>query len=130
MVFPIAISTAERLSSSWLDVRHIEKYVDQGKSGTRELLWSWAQKNKTIGDLLQILQEMGHHRAIHLIVNHGKHFMILMMWLSVHFIENVICRCKYCILFKTLTGHAMPLIPYLRQGFYYFFLATFSFLIA
>ncbi|XP_012497464.1 PREDICTED: interleukin-1 receptor-associated kinase 3 [Propithecus coquereli] len=38
---------AERLSSSWLDVRHIEKYVDQGKSGTRELLWSWAQKNKT-----------------------------------------------------------------------------------
>ncbi|XP_023499869.1 interleukin-1 receptor-associated kinase 3 isoform X1 [Equus caballus] len=62
---------AERLSSSWLDVRHIEKYVDQGKSGTRELLWSWAQKNKTIGDLLQILQEMGHHRAIHLITNHG-----------------------------------------------------------
>ncbi|XP_043302843.1 interleukin-1 receptor-associated kinase 3 [Cervus canadensis] len=62
---------AERLSSSWLDVRHIEKYVDQGKSGTRELLWSWAQKNKTIGDLLQILQEMGHHRAIHLITNYG-----------------------------------------------------------
>ncbi|XP_055252126.1 interleukin-1 receptor-associated kinase 3 isoform X2 [Moschus berezovskii] len=62
---------AERLSSSWLDVRHIEKYVDQGKSGTRELLWSWAQKNKTIGDLLQILQEMGHHRAIHLIENYG-----------------------------------------------------------
>ncbi|XP_004381597.3 interleukin-1 receptor-associated kinase 3 [Trichechus manatus latirostris] len=62
---------AERLSSSWLDVRHIEKYVEQGKSGTRELLWSWAQKNKTIGDLLQILQEMGHHRAIHLITNHG-----------------------------------------------------------
>ncbi|KAI5234930.1 interleukin-1 receptor-associated kinase 3 [Manis pentadactyla] len=62
---------AERLSSSWLDVRHIEKYVDQGKSATRELLWSWAQKNKTIGDLLQILQEMGHHRAIHLITNYG-----------------------------------------------------------
>ncbi|KAH0515357.1 Interleukin-1 receptor-associated kinase 3 [Microtus ochrogaster] len=62
---------AERLSNSWLDVRHIEKYVDQGKSGTRELLWSWAQKNKTIGDLLQILQEMGHQRAIHLITNYG-----------------------------------------------------------
>ncbi|XP_036156214.1 interleukin-1 receptor-associated kinase 3 isoform X3 [Myotis myotis] len=61
----------ERLSNTWLDVRHIEKYVDQGKSGTRELLWSWAQKNKTVGDLLQILQEMGHHRAIHLIANHG-----------------------------------------------------------
>nr|XP_048274339.1 interleukin-1 receptor-associated kinase 3 isoform X1 [Myodes glareolus] len=62
---------AERLSNSWLDVRHIEKYVDQGKSGTRELLWSWAQKNKTIGDLLQVLQEMGHQRAIHLITNYG-----------------------------------------------------------
>ena len=73
MVLPITIATAERLSSSWLDVRHIEKYVDQGKSGTRELLWSWAQKNKTIGDLLQILQEMGHHRAIHLIATYGKH---------------------------------------------------------
>uniref|UniRef100_F7FQL3 Interleukin 1 receptor associated kinase 3 n=1 Tax=Monodelphis domestica TaxID=13616 RepID=F7FQL3_MONDO len=63
---------AERISSSWLEVRHIEKYMEQGKSGTRELLWSWAQKNKTIGDLLQILQEMGHERAINLIVNHGK----------------------------------------------------------
>ncbi|XP_003475992.4 interleukin-1 receptor-associated kinase 3 [Cavia porcellus] len=62
---------AERLSNSWLDVRHIEKYVDQGKSGTRELLWSWAQKNKTIGDLLQILEDMGHYRAIHLITEHG-----------------------------------------------------------
>ena len=73
LVLPITNSTAERLSSSWLDVRHIERYVDQGKSGTRELLWSWAQKNKTIGDLLQILQEMGHHRAIHLIANYVKH---------------------------------------------------------
>ncbi|XP_044535141.1 interleukin-1 receptor-associated kinase 3 [Gracilinanus agilis] len=63
---------AERISSSWLEVRHIEKYMEQGKSGTRELLWSWAQKNKTIGDLLQILQEMGHERAIDLIVNHGR----------------------------------------------------------
>ncbi|KAM8982117.1 interleukin-1 receptor-associated kinase 3 isoform X2 [Sarcophilus harrisii] len=63
---------AERVSNSWLEVRHIEKYVEQGKSGTRELLWSWAQKNKTIGDLLQVLQEMGHERAINLIVNHGK----------------------------------------------------------
>ncbi|XP_074082308.1 interleukin-1 receptor-associated kinase 3 isoform X2 [Macrotis lagotis] len=63
---------AERLSSNWLEVRHIEKYVEQGKSGTRELLWSWAQKNKTIGDLLQVLQEMGHERAINLIVNYGR----------------------------------------------------------
>ncbi|XP_074125815.1 interleukin-1 receptor-associated kinase 3 isoform X1 [Sminthopsis crassicaudata] len=63
---------AERVSNSWLEVRHIEKYVEQGKSGTRELLWSWAQKNKTIGDLLQVLEEMGHERAINLIVDHGK----------------------------------------------------------
>ncbi|CAH6778631.1 Irak3 [Phodopus roborovskii] len=65
---------AERLSNSWLDVRHIEKYVERGKSGTRELLWSWAQKNKTIGDLLEVLQEMGHQRAIHLITTYGASF--------------------------------------------------------
>lgn len=80
-LLPLAFSTAERLSNSWLDVRHIEKYVDQGKSGTRELLWSWAQKNKTIGDLLQVLQEMGHQRAIHLITNYGE--CVLRLWLSV-----------------------------------------------
>lgn len=78
----IEFSTAERLSNSWLDVRHIEKYVDQGKSGTRELLWSWAQKNKTIGDLLEILQEMGHQRAIHLITTYGEY--ALRLWLSRH----------------------------------------------
>ncbi|XP_043823747.1 LOW QUALITY PROTEIN: interleukin-1 receptor-associated kinase 3 [Dromiciops gliroides] len=63
---------AEHLCSSWLEVRHIEKYVEQGKSGTRDLLWSWARKTQTIGDLLQVLQEMGHERAINLIVNHGR----------------------------------------------------------
>lgn len=76
----VVITTAERLSNSWLDVRHIEKYVHQGKSGTRELLWSWAQKNKTIGDLLQVLHEMGHQRAIHLIMNYGEHVFISILW--------------------------------------------------
>nr|XP_033815526.1 interleukin-1 receptor-associated kinase 3 isoform X2 [Geotrypetes seraphini] len=57
---------AEQLSTDWMEFRKIEKYAEQGKSRTRELLWSWAQKNKTIGDLLQILQKMGHKRAIHL----------------------------------------------------------------
>ncbi|XP_030071476.1 interleukin-1 receptor-associated kinase 3 [Microcaecilia unicolor] len=57
---------AEQLSTDWMEFRKIEKYAEQGKSRTRELLWSWAQKNKTVGDLLQILQRMDHKRAIHL----------------------------------------------------------------
>ncbi|XP_038611980.1 interleukin-1 receptor-associated kinase 3 [Tachyglossus aculeatus] len=63
---------AERLSSNWLEVRHFEKYVQQGRSGTRELLWSWAQKNKTVGDLLQVLEDMGHQRAIDCLTNPGE----------------------------------------------------------
>ncbi|KAM5287917.1 interleukin-1 receptor-associated kinase 3 [Ctenodactylus gundi] len=80
---------AERLSSSWLDVRHIEKYVDQGKSGTRELLWSWAQKNKTIGDLVQILEDMGHRRAIHLIAKHGTGLNLLAQSRQDHGFPNI-----------------------------------------
>ncbi|XP_028935228.1 interleukin-1 receptor-associated kinase 3 isoform X2 [Ornithorhynchus anatinus] len=43
-----------------------------GRSGTRELLWSWAQKNKTVGDLLQVLEDMGHQRAIDCLTNPGE----------------------------------------------------------
>ncbi|KAM4748859.1 interleukin-1 receptor-associated kinase 3 [Rhinophrynus dorsalis] len=57
---------AERLSPDWMEFRKIERYAEQGKSRTRELLWSWAHKNKTICDLLLVLQDMGHERAIHL----------------------------------------------------------------
>lgn len=57
---------AERLSSDWRDFRRIEKYAEQGKSSTKELVWSWAHKNKTVGDLLSVLQEMGQQRAISL----------------------------------------------------------------
>ncbi|XP_073476210.1 interleukin-1 receptor-associated kinase 3 isoform X2 [Aquarana catesbeiana] len=57
---------AERLSSDWRDFRRIEKYAEQGKSSTKELVWSWAHKNKTVGDLLLVLQEMGQQRAISL----------------------------------------------------------------
>ncbi|KAM5171994.1 interleukin-1 receptor-associated kinase 3 [Mantella aurantiaca] len=57
---------AERLSSDWRDFRKFEKYAEQGKSRTKELVWSWAHKNKTVGDLIEVLQEMGHQRAISL----------------------------------------------------------------
>ncbi|KAM8974023.1 interleukin-1 receptor-associated kinase 3 [Pelodytes ibericus] len=62
---------AEHLSSDWMEFRKIEKYAEQGKSRTRELLWSWAQKNKTVADLLMVLHEMEHERAIHLFNNQG-----------------------------------------------------------
>ncbi|XP_053319219.1 interleukin-1 receptor-associated kinase 3 isoform X2 [Spea bombifrons] len=62
---------AARLSTDWMEFRKIEKYAEQGKSRTRELLWSWAQKNKTVGDLLMVLHMMGHERAIHLFNSQG-----------------------------------------------------------
>ncbi|XP_056430219.1 interleukin-1 receptor-associated kinase 3 isoform X2 [Hyla sarda] len=47
-----------------MDFRKIEKCAEQDRSRTKELLWSWAHKNKTVGDLLEVLQEMGNLRAI------------------------------------------------------------------
>ncbi|XP_058630091.1 interleukin-1 receptor-associated kinase 3 isoform X2 [Onychostoma macrolepis] len=50
-------------SFSQLEVRCIEVYVAAGKSPTQELMWLWSQQNKTVGDLLKVLDEMGHTRA-------------------------------------------------------------------
>ncbi|XP_039625651.1 interleukin-1 receptor-associated kinase 3 isoform X1 [Polypterus senegalus] len=57
---------AERVLPNWLEVRYFERLSEQGKSQTRELLWQWAQRNKTVGDLLLVLKDMGHQRAISL----------------------------------------------------------------
>ncbi|XP_069485861.1 interleukin-1 receptor-associated kinase 3 isoform X1 [Ambystoma mexicanum] len=62
---------AERLLTDWMEFRKVERYAEQGKSRTRELLWSWAQKNKTLGDLLEALHDMGQERAIHLFSRQG-----------------------------------------------------------
>uniref|UniRef100_A0A8C5QP57 Interleukin 1 receptor associated kinase 3 n=1 Tax=Leptobrachium leishanense TaxID=445787 RepID=A0A8C5QP57_9ANUR len=63
---------AEHLSPDWMEFRKVEKYAEQGKSRTRELLWSWAQKNKTVGDLLVVLHLMGNDRAIDLFSSQGS----------------------------------------------------------
>lgn len=47
-------------------------YVAAGKSPTQELMWSWAQKNKRVGDLLKVLDEMGHARATSLFQSQGN----------------------------------------------------------
>ncbi|XP_056604048.1 interleukin-1 receptor-associated kinase 3 isoform X2 [Triplophysa dalaica] len=54
---------AFRILPSLLDVRCIETCSAGGKSPTQELIWSWAQQNKTVGDLLKVLDQMGHVRA-------------------------------------------------------------------
>ncbi|XP_056113451.1 interleukin-1 receptor-associated kinase 3 [Rhinichthys klamathensis goyatoka] len=54
---------AARILPSQLEVRCAEMYVAAGKSPTQELMWSWAQQNKRVGDLLKVLDEMGHARA-------------------------------------------------------------------
>uniref|UniRef100_A0A7N8X1G2 Interleukin-1 receptor-associated kinase 3 n=1 Tax=Mastacembelus armatus TaxID=205130 RepID=A0A7N8X1G2_9TELE len=57
---------AVRVTSSWLEVRRLERMEAAGRSPTRELLWSWAQQNTRVQDLLKELQDMGHHRALQL----------------------------------------------------------------
>ncbi|KAI7791819.1 Irak3 protein [Triplophysa rosa] len=54
---------ASRILPSLLDVRCVETCSTGGKSPTQELMWSWAQQNKTVGDLLKVLDQMGHVRA-------------------------------------------------------------------
>ncbi|KAJ8373632.1 hypothetical protein SKAU_G00042120 [Synaphobranchus kaupii] len=56
---------AARILPSWSELRLTERLEAAGKSPTSELLWSWAQKNKTVGDLLRVLEDMGHERALH-----------------------------------------------------------------
>lgn len=57
---------AARILPSWLELQNTERLEAAGKSPTRELLWSWAQQNKSVGDLLAVLEDMGHERALHL----------------------------------------------------------------
>ena len=64
--------TAARILPSWLDMRCTEIKEAAGKSPTQELLWTWAQQNKTVGDLLQVLEDMGHQRALSLFQSPGK----------------------------------------------------------
>ncbi|XP_010900327.2 interleukin-1 receptor-associated kinase 3 isoform X1 [Esox lucius] len=59
---------AARIATSWTEVRRSERIEATGKSPTRELLWAWAQQNKTLGDLLQVLEDMGHYRGIQLLL--------------------------------------------------------------
>ncbi|XP_067346282.1 interleukin-1 receptor-associated kinase 3 isoform X2 [Channa argus] len=50
----------------------LERIEAAGRSPTRELLWTWAQQNSTVQDLLNMLQDMGHHRALQLFQSHTK----------------------------------------------------------
>lgn len=58
---------AVRVAPSLLEVRMLERVEAAGRSPTRELLWSWAQENPRVQDLLKVLQDMGHHRALQLL---------------------------------------------------------------
>ncbi|KAF4079734.1 hypothetical protein AMELA_G00181660 [Ameiurus melas] len=64
---------AARILPSWLEVRCSEMYAAAGKSPTHELLWSWAQQNKTVADLMRVLEDMGHYRALDLFRSHDSH---------------------------------------------------------
>uniref|UniRef100_A0A8C3G5Q6 Interleukin-1 receptor-associated kinase 3 n=2 Tax=Cyclopterus lumpus TaxID=8103 RepID=A0A8C3G5Q6_CYCLU len=58
---------AVRVVPNLLEVRMLERVEASGRSPTRELLWSWAQENPRVKDLLKVLQDMGHRRALQLL---------------------------------------------------------------
>ncbi|KAK9525371.1 hypothetical protein VZT92_016085 [Zoarces viviparus] len=58
---------AVRVVPSMQEVRRLERVEAAGRSPTWELLWSWAQENPRVQDLLKVLQDMGHLRALQLL---------------------------------------------------------------
>ena len=65
-VHRLSWSPAVRVVPTLLEVRKLERVEAAGRSPTRELLWSWAQENTRVQDLLKVLQDMGHLRALKL----------------------------------------------------------------
>uniref|UniRef100_A0A3Q3DA59 Interleukin-1 receptor-associated kinase 3 n=1 Tax=Hippocampus comes TaxID=109280 RepID=A0A3Q3DA59_HIPCM len=57
---------AARIVPSFTEVRMYERMEAGGRSPTKELLWCWAQQNPRVQDLLEVLQDMGHYRAMQL----------------------------------------------------------------
>lgn len=72
MIHHLPWSPAVRIAPSLLEVRMLERLEAAGRSPTRELMWSWAQQNSTVQDLLKVLQDMGHHRALQLFQSQPK----------------------------------------------------------
>ncbi|XP_051247993.1 interleukin-1 receptor-associated kinase 3 isoform X1 [Dicentrarchus labrax] len=68
---------AVRIVPSLLELRMLERIDAAGQSPTRELLWSWAQQNSRVQDLLKILQDMGHHRALQLFQSQAQESPLL-----------------------------------------------------
>lgn len=58
--------TAARIVPSFTEVRMYERLEAGGRSPKTELLWCWAQQNPRVQDLLEVLQDMGHYRAMQL----------------------------------------------------------------
>ncbi|XP_029317939.1 interleukin-1 receptor-associated kinase 3 [Cottoperca gobio] len=63
---------AVRVVPSLLEVRMFERMEASGRSPTRELLWSWAQENSRVQDLLNVLRDMGHLRALQLFTGQAQ----------------------------------------------------------
>ncbi|KAM9823909.1 interleukin-1 receptor-associated kinase 3 [Neosynchiropus ocellatus] len=61
---------AVRIFPNISEVRLLERTEAVGRSPTRELLWSWAQKNPRVQDLVNLLQDMDHQRAVQLVQDH------------------------------------------------------------
>uniref|UniRef100_A0A8C2F857 Helicase (DNA) B n=1 Tax=Cyprinus carpio TaxID=7962 RepID=A0A8C2F857_CYPCA len=89
---------ATHILPSQLEVRCTEMYVAAGKSPTQELMWLWAQQNKTVGDLLKVLDEMGHTRARSLFQSQGSIFILIIRLLQSNLFSSISAEKQKCFI--------------------------------
>ncbi|XP_074554591.1 interleukin-1 receptor-associated kinase 3 [Halichoeres trimaculatus] len=58
---------AAQVVSSILEVQALERVEAAGRSPSRELLWTWSMQNSRVQDLIKVLQDMGHYRALQIL---------------------------------------------------------------
>ncbi|CAB1346398.1 unnamed protein product [Coregonus sp. 'balchen'] len=112
---------AARIVPSWTEVRRTERLEAMGKSPTRELIWSWAQQNKTVGDLLKVLEDMGHYRALQLFMPQGRNHRLVITYSDViegtrHFHQDMkISEGSFSAVYRAVKGNETLAVKLFKQ---------------
>uniref|UniRef100_A0A674A691 Interleukin 1 receptor associated kinase 3 n=1 Tax=Salmo trutta TaxID=8032 RepID=A0A674A691_SALTR len=112
---------AARIVPSWMEVRRTERLEAIGKSPTRELIWSWAQQNKTVGDLVNVLEDMGHYRALQLFNPQGRNHRLVITYSDViegtrHFHQDMkISEGSFSAVYRAVKGNETFAVKLFKQ---------------
>ncbi|XP_032828126.2 interleukin-1 receptor-associated kinase 3-like isoform X2 [Petromyzon marinus] len=63
---------AKHMISDMTEMRLLALKGEHGKSCTAELIWTWGQRNHTVGELLDLLEVIGNKRALNLFLREIK----------------------------------------------------------